>query len=121
MSIKLHPKHGLAPALTICPKCGKDTNEIALLGSTCNTVMRNLHEASNGALGSPEGYKEYGHNKIIASEPCDECKEKQKACDDEVKRGGVYWKCNKCGSEGAIKVLSDIPLLGSAIRGVSED
>jgi hypothetical protein len=30
--IVLHPKHGLAPHLTVCPNCGKDGNEIMLMG-----------------------------------------------------------------------------------------
>ena len=75
MSITLHRKHGVAPALTFCRICGKETNELALLGSKCDTIMRDLHEATDGAHGSPSGYKEYGHNRIPASKPCDECKE----------------------------------------------
>jgi ribosomal protein L37AE/L43A len=102
-SIRLSTKHGLAPALTFCPLCGKDTNELALLGASCDKVMREVHEMTGGKAGSIDGYKEYGHNRIPSSEPCDECKAKQATCNDEVKRGGIYWKCRKCGSEGAIK------------------
>ena len=32
-SIRLHPKHGLNPTLTVCFFCGKETGEIALLGA----------------------------------------------------------------------------------------
>lgn len=103
MNIRLSQKHGVAPALTFCPVCGKETNELALLGASCDKVMRQVHEATGGREGSATGYKEYGFNRIPASEPCDECKAKQAACDAEVARGGVYWKCSKCGSTGAIK------------------
>lgn len=72
--IKLSREHGVAPALTFCRICGKDTNELALLGSKCNTIMRQVHEATDGREGSDTGYKEYGHNRIPATEPCDECK-----------------------------------------------
>lgn len=65
-SIRLHSKHGLAPALMICPLCGKETNGLALLGASADKVMK---EATG------EGYKEYGHNKIPDHEPCDSCKE----------------------------------------------
>lgn len=101
--ITLHSRHGVAPALTFCPRCGKDTNELALLGIRADKVMRQVYEMTGGREGSMEGYKEYGQNRIPASEPCDECKAKQAAADEEVRRGGVYWKCTKCGSEGAIK------------------
>jgi len=73
-SITLSKKHGVAPALTFCRICGKDANELALLGAKCDTVMREVHEATEGRFGSKDGYQEYGHNRIPASEPCDECK-----------------------------------------------
>lgn len=73
-SITLSKKHGVAPALTFCRICGGDVNELALLGSKCDTVMKQVHEATDGKYGSAYGYQEYGHNRIPASEPCDECK-----------------------------------------------
>ena len=103
MSFRLHAQHGVAPALTFCRVCGKDTNEIAILGASCNTVMKQVHEMTGGKEGSIDGYKEYGYNRIPSNEPCDECKAKQAAVKEEVERGGVYWKCTKCGSEGAVK------------------
>jgi len=60
--------------MTFCRICGKEANEIALLGSACDKVMRQVYEATDGEHGSAEGYQEYGHNKIPATEPCDECK-----------------------------------------------
>lgn len=65
-SIALHSKHGLAPALMICPLCGQHTNGIALLGTKADIIM--------SELGQKGGYKEYGHNDIPDSEPCDRCK-----------------------------------------------
>lgn len=64
-SIRLHPKHCLAPAMMVCPLCGKHTNGIALLGASADNVMNKLGKG---------GYKEYGHNDIPDSEPCDACK-----------------------------------------------
>lgn len=65
-SITLHSKHGLAPALMVCPLCGQHTNGIALLGTKADIIMTEL--------GQKGGYKEYGHNDIPDSEPCDRCK-----------------------------------------------
>ena len=74
MSLRLSPKHGVAPALTFCRLCGKETQELALLGLSSNKVLRDLYDATDGKYGNKEGYQEYGHNKIPAQEPCDECK-----------------------------------------------
>ena len=78
-SIRLHSKHGVAPAMTFCRICGKETNELALLGAYADKTMRDLAEATGGAHGDPNGYKEYGHNRIPATEPCEECKGHLKA------------------------------------------
>lgn len=64
-SVTLHKKHCLAPALMVCPCCGKDTNGLALLGAAADKVM---HEVSG------KDYQEYGQNKIPDTEPCDNCK-----------------------------------------------
>lgn len=69
--MKLHPKHGLAPALTYCCVCGKETNELALLGAEADKVMSKVQHATNER---EEGYKEYGYNRIPSQEPCDHCK-----------------------------------------------
>jgi hypothetical protein len=79
----LHSKHGVAPALTFCRICGKDASEIALLGSECNKVLKQVYEATDGAHGDKDGYKDYGYNRIPATEPCDECKA-------HLKTGGTF-------------------------------
>lgn len=65
-SIKLHPKHCLAPAMMVCPLCGQHTNGIALLGADADKVMQQVGQ---------DGYKDYGYNNIPDSEPCDKCKD----------------------------------------------
>lgn len=72
--MRLSNIHGVAPALTICRICGKECQELALLGSECDTVMEKLYYDTNGACGNQNGYQEYGNNKVLATEPCDECK-----------------------------------------------
>ena len=73
-SIRLHPKHGIAPALTFCRICGGECNEIALLGSKADRVLQEVHKASGGTHGSADGYREYGFNRIPSQEPCEGCK-----------------------------------------------
>lgn len=54
-SIRLHKEHGLNPTIPQCFFCGKDKNEILLLGAS---------------------YKEQApmHIGVVNKEPCDECK-----------------------------------------------
>jgi hypothetical protein len=55
-SIYLHPKHGLNPTIPLCIVCGKEKNEIALLGNA---------------------YKGQAPMHMVTSiEPCDACREK---------------------------------------------
>jgi hypothetical protein len=54
-SIKLHPKHGLNPTISTCYFCGKEKNELVLLGNS---------------------YKEQApKNLVINKEPCNTCKD----------------------------------------------
>ena len=53
-SIRLHPTHGLNPTITTCFFCGKEKNEIALLGNA---------------------FKERAPmHMVLDKKPCDECK-----------------------------------------------
>lgn len=55
-SIKLSPKHGVNPTIPICFWCGKEKNEVALLGR----------------IGGKEDI-EAPKNMVLDFEPCDEC------------------------------------------------
>lgn len=55
--IRLSPKHGVNPCISVCFFCGKDKQEIALLGK----IDKEDHEAPRRA--------------ILDYEPCDECKQ----------------------------------------------
>ena len=56
-NIRMSPKHGLNPTISVCFFCGKEKNEIALLGK-----LKNDAEAPRNA--------------VIDYEPCEECKAK---------------------------------------------
>lgn len=55
--IKVSPKHGLNPCMSICFWCGKEKNEIALLGKL-------------------PGDKEAPRSAVVDMEPCPKCKER---------------------------------------------
>ena len=55
--IKLSPKHGVNPCIPICCWCGKEKNEIALLGKLKDDT-------------------ESPRNAVIDYEPCEECQAK---------------------------------------------
>lgn len=55
-SIKLSPKHGVNPCISVCFFCGKDKGEIALLGK----IGKEDHKAPMRA--------------VLDYEPCDDCK-----------------------------------------------
>ena len=60
-NIKLSPKHGVNPTIPICAWCGKEKNEIALMGQ--------IGDRRKGEdLEAPK-------NVVLDYEPCDHCKE----------------------------------------------
>ena len=65
-NIKLSPKHGVNPTIPVCFFCGKDKNEIALLGH-----IRQKDENGNTIKGSDV---EAPMRMVLDYEPCDECK-----------------------------------------------
>lgn len=67
--IEVSPKHGLNPTIPVCFWCGKDKNEIALLGR--------IREKTKNRYGANVTKKdsdiEAPSRMVIDYEPCDEC------------------------------------------------
>lgn len=113
--IRLHPKLGMNPRLTCCPRCGWESSELLLLGAT-NKVYR-CQECNTPNIGKPnarDGCGKCGHwnvpfeRELDASEKlpgsiCDDCEKEMKEHKDEVAAGGVYFKCSDCSTTGVIK------------------
>lgn len=59
-SLPLHPKYGVNPTIPVCMYCGKERNEIAMLGNLCKT--------------------EAPHRALIDREPCEECRNIMDQC-----------------------------------------
>lgn len=121
-SITLHPTKGLNPHMTTCPRCRKETDEIALLGINdkviecpgcgtqifgyANTKKKCPKCKSNLAGGKVRELGEY--ESIPGVELCDECKKEEETFLAEVERGGIYWRCSDCKSHGVIMAESNV-------------
>ena len=67
-SIRLSEKHGIQPTIPLCPICGEEKNEIALLGAAGDKLAEEPGHA-DGAMPM--------HAHIPGDlEPCDKCKER---------------------------------------------
>lgn len=62
--IKLSPKHGVNPTIPVCFWCGKEKNEVALMGHVGNADKGKDFEMSMHA--------------VIDYEPCEKCAEKMR-------------------------------------------
>ncbi len=112
MSIKLHPKKGLAPHLTFCPRCHKEGQEIVLMGaknfvSICPSCQGRHFGGSQGKCHFC-GDSMYGAQRRelddferIPGELCLSCQQEEKKHREIVEAGGIYWKC-KCGAFGVM-------------------
>lgn len=113
MSIRLHPEKGVNPRVIVCVNCGKSTG-VAIMGAH-DKVWKCLSCGMQHIGGKPEEGKcpcgaDNFENKgplpdgaQIPCDLCDDCAAKETACVEEVKKGGVYWRCTDCHSHGAIK------------------
>lgn len=121
-SIQLHSEKGLNPRLTICRNCGKDVG-VALLGSSekiykCTScgarslggrprkgshLNRREECPSCKAVGTYDFERNIEDHEKLPIELCNDCQKNLEAVAEEVKRGGIHWKCKDCGSAGAIK------------------
>lgn len=66
-SIPISPKYGVNPTIPVCFYCGKDKNEIALLGRITEKDPRTGRAIRGSDLEAPM-------RMILDYEPCDECK-----------------------------------------------
>ena len=113
MGIILDKKLGVNPVLTYCPRCGEATNELLLVGTAakyeCTNCQRkfigrprvcdNCGSSTFTNLGKIDGT----HERLPATDICDNCKKEIKEFNEEIEKGGVAWKCEDCGNTGVIK------------------
>ena len=108
-SITLHPEKGVNPRLAVCPMCGNDNGEIVLLGS--NDTLYKCGDCDVNIVGRPTGnrcpecksrdIKKERKLKDDEGIPTSLCSDCDNLC-EEVKKGGVFWRCTKCHRSGAL-------------------
>jgi hypothetical protein len=129
-SIPVHPERGLDPHLSFCPRCGGETNAIAIghikkaelpngqlvyaqKGKQSN-IMKQLREQNMIGWNERLDWRDLGENERIPdSEVCEKCKTEIEEWADLVKAGGAYMKCSACGCNGVIKPGTE---LAEAVR-----
>ena len=131
--IRLHKEHGVNPRLTFCPRCHGEANELMLLGTSdkkyqCQTC--NLIHYGHPRLGRCQSSKCKSHDikfigvieeheRLPASQPCDTCQKELSLHASVVAKGGVYWKCTKCGNSGVIKHTSPFSTMVRKAHGLN--
>ncbi len=116
--IPLHPEKGVNPHMTVCPGCGKEGDEIILVGA--NNCVLECQACNKKQLGKKRARKcltcgaqelhfvrEMDDTERLPS-LCEECADMEKKAADAVKEGGVFWKCKDCGAGGAIMAESEL-------------
>jgi len=114
----LDNKKGVNPFLSVCPRCGKDTG-VVLVGkrdivTTCaNCGTRNYGSYRHEKCGGCRAPLRDGKSRKLEEQEklpgafCEECLKEAEVWEEEVKRGGVYWRC-KCGCDGVFKADSEV-------------
>ena len=119
--ILLHPEKGLNPHMTRCTTCGKDGEDIILLGIAeykfvCNDCgmthygFRSLKvcEQCEGRNLKKEEIK-YGEKLPGKCRKCREKEDEQQAKIEEIiAAGGIMMRCEECGMEGVVEARSPI-------------
>ena len=112
--VLLHDEKGVNPRITTCRGCGKDVGLI-LLGrkegiykcTNCNAVWiggRSMRDKKCCSNPHTSFERKIGENEKLPIGLCDDCAKAQSDADAAVAAGGIYWKCSKCHSEGAIRL-----------------
>jgi rubrerythrin len=114
-SLRVSKKYGVNPALCSCPWCGKDNGQLVLLGATSEFKCTICHGKVIGERRDPCPHCQARHSLKRVGEYdasrggrvpgglCKDCEAKKRAVDEEVRAGGIHWKCKDCNSAGAIK------------------
>lgn len=114
-SIRLHKDKGVNPKMTFCRRCGKDANELILIGADeakCECRICGITVFGRGKGVCPkcnagvtlENVGKIGeHERLPATQFCDECKAEVEEHRKEVEKGGVHFRCKDCGAEGVVK------------------
>ena len=113
--LPLHKDKGVNPRVTCCSNCGKDVG-LVLLGAhdrmyecRCGAKLIGTKKCPHcNATGHCNDLGPVPEHEKLGIELCDDCEKAIKACNEEVKKGGVFWRCTLCGASGAFSAGSEI-------------
>lgn len=113
--ITLHPKLGVNPRLTFCPRCKGDTPELVLVGvndrvhtcADCGRTCYGFKDHERCPVSSCKGPLRFerrldDHERLPSDRPCEGCCEEIAKMDVIVDAGGVYFRCENCAAEGVL-------------------
>ena len=125
-SIPVSTKYGMNAAVEVCPNCGKETGAVVLVGrcnkykcSCGNIIYGRFNNQTKAVCSQCNGVDivliEYDVEAppMLRGNPCDACVKIERECAEEVRKGGILWRCEDCGSTGAVK--ADTPV-AKAVR-----
>jgi len=130
-TIPLSPHGGLTPHLTYCQHCGQQTGEI-----TVGHLFWLMHEGERVACcykkHKAKVCKRLGIDprqvtlvevgpweQVPANDLCDQCKQAEAEVRQVVELGGIFFRCQKCGAEGAI--LGQHPIVSEVRESALKD
>lgn len=116
MGLPVSKKHGVNPAIAVCEQCGKDTGELLLLGRCNEYECQDCGAKTYGRLGLKMKCPKCDSLRMIKTRTdvaapmhlrsqgiCEECRKMNEEHAALVRQGGVYWRCQACGSSGVIR------------------
>jgi rubrerythrin len=111
--LEIHPEKGVNPRMNVCEGCGKDIG-VALIGAkenkfackTCGTIHLSKGRPRKCRVCGPSKFEAKGplgeHEKIPMG-LCEACDKNEREIQETIEKGGIHWRCEDCGSAGAIK------------------
>lgn len=106
--ITLHPKLGVNPRLTFCPRCGGDARELMLIGANDSVYQcRVCHLTHYGrpdkgrdcvnekCHGQFEFVRKLDDHEKLPGGLCEKCEAEDNTFKAIVAEGGIYWQCEK--------------------------
>lgn len=129
-SITLHPEKGVNPKMTYCPQCKGEGRSLILLGNQdklyqCRCGQNFIGRPDRDCPGCGAHWREVmflrnieEHEKLPDTEPCEACQELNRQTAKMVAEGGVYFRCEKCGSEGAVRPDHPLSIKTREVAGV---
>lgn len=123
MGLPVSRKYGVNPTMALCERCGKETGELLLLGRCNEYACRECGAKTYGRLKKDAKCSQCGSFTLYMTGQdveapmhlkhgvCEECRDRDEEHATMVRQGGVYWRCETCGSTGVVRPGSGLALV----------